>query len=722
MGWSLYLIIHCLPNMATLPFRDINVHASPSHYAFTSPSTPSAPTLVIERPSGDIRLNNGSLLGSKRVSSIAGILGIINLKLDKYIIVITKAQPMGRLRGHMLYRVVATEFLSLRERPVHDPDEDKYLAYLKSLLANGPMFFSYSLDVTSSFQRQAQSDLAQPIWKRADDRFFWNRFVQTDLIDFRMGGGSGSGIRGNQQPGADPYILPVMFGMLRITPAKVKGTPFTFALITRRSRFRGGTRYFSRGIDADGHVSNFNETEQIVILNDVTGAPTGYAGGQAAQNGKVGVRSTSETQIMAYVQTRGSVPVFWAEINDLHYTPKLQIRGVETAVSAARKHFNEQIKNYGENYLVNLVNQRGREERVKKAYEQMVRILVSSPDESTESDRRTDEKFHDIEPSGNQRMDRLHYVYFDFHNETKGLKWHRAELLLDELIDGLRKGQYFKGIEMPGDNAGALDVRLSQSSVVRTNCMDCLDRTNVVQSMLGRWAISQQLTDAGVLQPGERAGDDREFEVLFRNMWADNADVVSNSYSGTGALKTDFTRTGNRTRAGMAQDLNNSITRYVKNNFLDGPRQDGFDLFLGMYLPSTSGVGSSLTFADRRPLLVQAVPYVLAASLFIVLVSMFTRRPPESTVWPLRFFTLICVIVAGWAMQFIISNGMLFVNWPKLNTPAFAAEGYSDALARAHKDKIVGQFITAPKSNDRRSRNFSASNMGYMEEGKKRIE
>jgi hypothetical protein len=73
--------IRPLPDMANLPFRDINVHASTSHYAFTSPSNPSAPTLVIERPSGELRLNDGALLGAKRVSSIAGILGIIKLKL-----------------------------------------------------------------------------------------------------------------------------------------------------------------------------------------------------------------------------------------------------------------------------------------------------------------------------------------------------------------------------------------------------------------------------------------------------------------------------------------------------------------------------------------------------------------------------------------------------------------------------------------------------------------
>jgi hypothetical protein len=62
-------------------FRDINFHSSASHYAFTSPSSPYAPTLVIDRPSGDIRLTEEAPRGSRRVSSIAGILGIIKLRL-----------------------------------------------------------------------------------------------------------------------------------------------------------------------------------------------------------------------------------------------------------------------------------------------------------------------------------------------------------------------------------------------------------------------------------------------------------------------------------------------------------------------------------------------------------------------------------------------------------------------------------------------------------------
>ncbi|OJD19937.1 hypothetical protein AJ78_00131 [Emergomyces pasteurianus Ep9510] len=702
----------------TLPFRDINLLVSPSQYAFRSASSSSAPTLVVERPTGDLRLENASAHGARRVSSIAGILGMIKLKLDKYIIVISKTRPVGRLRGHMIYKVVATEFLPLRERPLHDPDEDAYLNLLKQFLRAGPMYFSYSLDITNSFQRQAQSDPSLPLWKRADDRFFWNRFIQTDLIDFRSGVNDGTGVRYGQLSDVDPFILPVMFGMMNITATRVKSTPFTFALITRRSRHRGGTRYFSRGINEQGHVSNYNETEQVIILNDSTGGMAGF-GGTGLENGSVEGRAGKDLQVLSFVQTRGSVPLYWSEINNLHYTPQLQVRSVDAALNAARRHFSEQIRIYGENYLVNLVNHKGREEKVKSGYEQIVRTLLTSSTEKSDADALTSEKLHTVEATKKtQEMDHLHYVYFDFHNETKGLKWHRAELLLEQLTDGLLKGQYFRGIEAPGNSSGPLDIRTLQTGVVRTNCMDCLDRTNVVQSMLARWTLTRQLVDAGVLQPGESASSDPEFEFLFRNMWADNADVVSKSYSGTGALKTDFTRTGERTKAGILQDGSNSITRYVRNNFLDGPKQDAFDLFLGAYLLSDSTAGNSLLLADRRPLAIQSVPYIFGASIFMILVALGSRRLPDSAAWPLRIFLIVWLVIAAWCMRFIYVHGMLYVNWPKLNTPAAATEGYLDALSKAHNDKIIGPFIPA----GRHQRGFSNARVGYMEEGKKRIE
>jgi hypothetical protein len=51
------------------------------------------------------------------------------------------------------------------------------------------------------------------------------------------------------------------------------------------------------------------------------------------------------------------------------------------------------------------------------------------------------------------------------------------------------------------------------------------------------------------------------------------ADTISTQYSGTPALKTDFTRKGKRTKQGVVTDGYNSIRRYIKGGFTDGFRQ-----------------------------------------------------------------------------------------------------------------------------------------------------
>jgi hypothetical protein len=56
------------------------------------------------------------------------------------------------------------------------------------------------------------------------------------------------------------------------------------------------------------------------------------------------------------------------------------------------------------------------------------------------------------------------------------------------------------------------------------------------------------------------------------------------------------------------QDLNNSITRYVKNNYLDGSRQDGFDLFLGNYVVRAPKAGKYVSpFHAEKALRVRVV-------------------------------------------------------------------------------------------------------------------
>jgi hypothetical protein len=568
---------------------------------------------------------------------------------------------MGRLKGHMVYKVISTEILPMRERQIHDPDEDTFVDLLKTFMQQGPMYFSYSIDLTNSFQRQSQTDTSLPLWMRTDDRFFFNKYLQSALIDFRM---RGSRSQPGTQSGIDPFILPCIFGMFELKPTTFKTTPLTICLISRRSRHRGGTRYFTRGLDDQGHAANYNETEQIVIVNDSSSGLGGYAGSTDMQSGKFGKSTGNETQVFSYVQTRGSVPTFWAEVNSLRYTPKIQTRSVETAINAAKRHFDEQIQIYGDNYLINLVNQKGRERQVKESYEQMVEALLSAPAEHQEADSKTEEKFTVIQPViKGQRYDRLHYVYFDYHSETKGLRMHRAFLLIEKLAKDIEAQGYFRGVDMPGSNDGRIDGRSYQTSVMRTNCMDCLDRTNVVQSNFARHMLDRIFQDLQLLSPGGSFRDeDPAFEFMFRNLWADNADVVSKSYSGTGAMKTDVTRLGKRTKLGALQDGRVGVTRYYLNNFRDGPRQDSYDLFLGAYQPGAANIGTSPVFVDRRPILIQSIPYLLAFSVFIILVGLFTKRDPEASVIPIRVFMLVLTAIAGYCFNFIWSHGKLYVS------------------------------------------------------------
>lgn len=115
---------------------------------------------------------------------------------------------------------------------------------------------------------------------------------------------------------------------------------------------------------------------------------------------------------------------------------------------------------------------------------------------------------------------------------------------------------------------------LKQMGVFRTNCLDCLDRTNVVQTEITRYAIVSFLN-----QQGERLDDG--VETVFNNLWADNGDWLSRIYTGTGALKSSYTRKGKITISGFLDDAAKSVNRFYMNNFQDKSRQEAIDLLVG---------------------------------------------------------------------------------------------------------------------------------------------
>ncbi|KAI0322321.1 SacI homology domain-containing protein [Amylostereum chailletii] len=622
------------------PHERLSLYLQDEETYIFAPSESGARHLVVHRNSGDIVLaapNAQVPVTAKRYGkTIFGILGLISLTISEYVIVITGRELRGKLLGHSVYKATDFDILPLEpgisvSNPPH-PVEAHLLALVRSHLSSGIFLFSYDFDITRRLQAQwvaRAKDEGKASWEVVDDRFFWNKFLQSRLIDISIS---------NPQNGIGSYILPVINGSFDIRSTSINGRNIQLCLISRRSRFRAGTRYFRRGVDQEGHVANFNETEQIVLVS--------------SQGIAEDVCTT-----LSFVQIRGSVPVFWAEVNTLRYKPDLQIMDLPGAVEATRRHLQEQVALYGNSSLVNLVDQKGYEKPVKETYERYV---------------------------AEARVPDVRYQYFDFHNECKHMRWDRISLLIDSLTEDLERDGFFHV------DAGKPDPVRWQMGVVRTNCMDNLDRTNVAQAAVAKWTLNQQLKEAGVISGTDSVDNYEDLSRHLREVWSDHANYISMAYAGTGALKTDFTRTGKRTREGAFEDLQKSVVRYLKNNYFDGARQDAYDLITGTWMPRRNPSSALFLVTDSRPLVIRAVPYVLMFSLFMILAGLTLPRTSD---YSLFFYFCLWFSVFGSSLAFIFVYGIDYVAWPRLLPPTDTINYNGAGFRSGQKGKGLGVDI-----------------------------
>ena len=348
--------------------------------------------------------------------------------------------------------------------------------------------------------------------------------------------------------------IPASSAPLRTSQTRL---PSSLTLISRLSCRRAGTRFNSRGIDDDGNVANFVESETVYW------APIGRAAVEPSFAEK------SAGICFSYVQIRGSVPVFWEQTAGLlPGQQKISItRSAEGTQPAFDKHFEELEHNYGAVHVVNLLSEtKPGETELTEQYRYGIRHSALN-----NSDH---EIFRD------QQL--LRETEFDFHAETKGPNGYEAASLIRRLIDNSAEGfAYYlsEEIEDQTDDWNEKPHRrtvvvLQQEGVFRTNCLDCLDRTNLIQTIISQMAIETFLG-----HQGERAASD--FWMRHSSLWADNGDALSRIYAGTGALKSSFTRHGKMSLAGAIADARKSATRLYINNFADKGRQNTIDVLLG---------------------------------------------------------------------------------------------------------------------------------------------
>ncbi|XP_069395613.1 synaptojanin-1 isoform X11 [Paralichthys olivaceus] len=317
----------------------------------------------------------------------------------------------------------------------------------------------------------------------------------------------------------DDWLLRLMCGGVEIRTIYAGHKQAKACIFSRLSSERAGTRFNVRGTNDDGQVANFVETEQVIFLDD---------------------------KVSSFIQIRGSIPLFWEQpgIQVGSHRVKLS-RGFEANAPAFERHFSALRRLYGKQVIINLLGSKEGEHMLSKAFQSHLKA--------------------------SEHATAVKMVNFDYHQNVKGGKADKLHSILKPYLN--------KFVEECGFFYYAADsgIRRTQGGTIRTNCLDCLDRTNSVQAFFALEMLPKQLEEMSLTEKPQLVA---RFQEVFRTMWSVNGDSVSKIYAGTGALD-------GKAKAGKLKDGARSVTRTIQNNFFDSSKQEAIDILrLGSTLNS----------------------------------------------------------------------------------------------------------------------------------------
>lgn len=504
-----------------------------------------------------------SELKTARRTEVFGVLGMVRMKTTSALVVVTAVKEVGKLRGFPVFLVQKTRVLCGPGASAADR------AVVRSLRAavdpskyGSGMYISPGGDLSLTFQKHHAAEAAE-----------------------RDGTPSSAWLRADPwlcwnralaipliESGAEKFVPIVVKGFFeQLEGVQVSGHSIDLTVFARRSAKRPGTRQWRRGADAEANVANFVESEQVVRFDDGS--------------------------MSSFVQVRGSVPVMWSQTPNLKYKIPISIGPSGRSEAVLKSHVSTLSRTYGSVTAINLANLTGREGKLSTAYASAAAAV-------------------------SREVEGFRFVAFDFHKECGATNYANLTKLWDNI-----KGDFASYGSWSGSGESAdlppTTVKTTQSGVFRTNCIDTLDRTNVVQGLLARKSLERELSSRGLLEEGATfLAVSPDLERLFRAIWADHGDEISRQYAGTGAMKSAFTRTGKRDFAGLLDDGAKSLKRYLLNNFRDGEKQDALDLVTGTYRPERDGTNRSVTkMSPAIPLLVAFSLLYLARRNFVAIVA-----------------------------------------------------------------------------------------------------
>jgi hypothetical protein len=241
--------------------------------------------------------------------------------------------------------------------------------------------------------------------------------------------------------------------------------------------------------------------------------------------------------------------------------PPIELNLVDPFYGAAALHFNDLFRRYGAPiYVVNLIKSKERQPRESKLLAEYTHA-INYLNQFLPREKRIIHKAWDMSRASKVRG-----------GDVIG----NLELIADSVVTAT-------GFFRNGD--GQISPMAAQNGVARTNCIDCLDRTNAAQFVIGKRALGYQLHALGILDDAN-VNYDTDAVNLFTHMWHDHGDTIAVQYGGSQLVNTMETYRKINQWTSHSRDMIESFKRYYNNSFLDSQRQEAYNLFLGNYVYS----------------------------------------------------------------------------------------------------------------------------------------
>ena len=537
-----------------------------------------------------IREGSRSAGGLKEVGRYFGIVGFVRFVYGYYMVLIARRSVVGLIGGHYIYHCDEVQVLPVNHASTlasipgrtkaQDQAEAQMLHTFRQVDLSKNFYFSYSYDVTKTLQ----CNMTGPPGSCAgsfNEKFTWNYHLLTPAFGDCLTNGEMSIELASKRR----WLLPLVHGFVDQAKLCVLGRTIYVTLIARRSRHFAGARFHKRGVDAYGNVANDVETEQIV--NEPLTSP--FYARRPRWSAESAGPYTASSRFTSYVMHRGSIPVFWTQdTSNMSPRPPIEISVVDPYFRAAAAHFDSLFQSYGMPVIVlNLVKDREKQPRESKllnAYSECVAYL--------------NQFLPDGRSDGHDR--RIRYIAWDMSRASKSRDQDVIGVLEEIAQDALHATRFFHSGRPPqsfrqetavqqetdkdavadADIAMERDSFLLQHGVVRANCVDCLDRTNAAQFVLGKTALAHQLHALGLLHRPELSFDSDIINMLTE-MYHDLGDTIALQYGGSALAHTTDTYRKINHWTSHSRDMLEGLKRYYANSFADADKQASIDLFLG---------------------------------------------------------------------------------------------------------------------------------------------